>query len=104
MSDIDFSDLEINPFEMGQGKIDVTKFDGSNRIIGLRYNTGDETLRAIEDLVLRTYTQPETVGILSSALRGYANLSNTVDELLTQLMGFGLPEQLVYNNPELQKL
>jgi hypothetical protein len=103
MSDIDFSDLEINPFEMGPGKIDVTKFDGSNRIIGLRYNTGDETLRAIEDLVLRTYTQPETVGILSSALRGYANLSNTVDELLTQLMGFGLPEQLVYNNPELQK-
>lgn len=103
MSDIDFSDLEINPFEMGPGKIDVTKFDGSNRIIGLRYNTGDETLKAIEDLVLRTYTQPETVGILSSALRGYANLSNTVDELLTQLIGAGLPNQLVYNNPELQK-
>ena len=49
MSDIDFSDLEINPFEMGPGKIDVTKFDGSNRIIGLRYNTGDEPLKAIED-------------------------------------------------------
>lgn len=103
MSDLDFSDLEINPFEKGAGKIDVTKFDGSNRIIGLRYNTGDETLSAIEDLVLRTYTQPETVGILSSVLRGYANVSNTVDELLTQLIGAGLPDQLVYNNTELQK-
>jgi len=103
MSDEAFADLEIDPFAAGPGRIDITKLDGSNRILGLRHNTGYETLAAIEDLVLRSYTQPQTIGALSSVLRGYANVSNTVDELLTQLIGKGLPESVVYNNPELQK-
>ena len=103
MSNEAFADLEIDPFAAGPGKIDITKLDGSNRILGLRHNTGYETLAAIEDLVLRSYTQPETIGALSSVLRGYANVSNTVDELLNQLIGKGLPESMVYNNPELQK-
>ena len=103
MSDEAFADLNIDPFAPGPGRIDITKLDGSNRILGLRHNTGYETLAAIEDLVARTYTQPETVGVLGNTLRGYANISNTVDELLTQLIGKGLPESLVLNNPELQQ-
>lgn len=103
ISDLDFSDLGIDPFAPGPGRIDVTQYSGSDKILGLRYNTGDEALKAIEDLVLRSYTQPQTIGALSSVLRGYANLSNTVDEVLNQLTGFGLPKEFVYNNPELQK-
>jgi len=103
ISDLDFSDLGIDPFAPGPGRIDVTQYSGSDKILGLRYNTGDEALKAIEDLVLRSYTQPQTIGALSSVLRGYANLSNTMDEVLTQLTGFGLPKEFVYNNPELQK-
>jgi hypothetical protein len=103
MSNEAFADLKIDPFAAGPGKIDITKLDGSNRILGLRHNTGYETLAAIEDLVLRTYTQPQTVGVLGGTLRGIANISNTVDELLSQLIGKGLPESFVYNNPELQQ-
>ena len=103
ISDLDFSDLGIDPFAPGPGRVDVTQYSGSDKILGLRYNTGDEALKAIEDLVLRSYTQPQTIGALSSVLRGYANLSNTVDEVLNQLTGFGLPKEFVYNNPELQK-
>ena len=103
MSNEAFADLKIDPFAAGPGKIDITKLDGSNRILGLRHNTGYETLAAIEDLVLRTYTQPQTVGVLGGTLRGIANISNTIDELLSQLIGKGLPESFVYNNPELQQ-
>ena len=103
ISDLDFSDLGIDPFAPGPGRIDITQYSGPDKILGLRYNTGDEALLAIEDLVRRTYTQPETVGALGGVLRGYAHLSNTVDEVLNQLTGFGLPKEFVYNNPELQK-
>jgi len=103
ISDLDFSDLGFDPFAPGPGRIDITQYSGPDKLLGLRYNTGDEALLAIEDLVRRTYTQPETVGALGGVLRGYANLSNTVDEVLTQLTGYGLPKELVYNNPELQK-
>ena len=99
-----FLDLEINPLLPGPGKIDITKLSsGTDKILGIRFNTGDEAKLAIEDLVRRTYIQPETVGILGGFLRGLGNVTNTADELLTQLTGVGLPEEMVYNNPELQK-
>jgi hypothetical protein len=68
-----------------------------------RHNLANDTLQAIEDLVKQTWVAPETVGVLGGALRGLQNLTTTADEVMGQLGGFGLPESMVYRNPDLQK-
>jgi len=103
MSNEAFEALGVNPFSPEEGDLDVTKFTGTDAIIAYRHNLANDTLQAIEDLVKQTWVAPETVGVLGGVLRGLQNLTTTADEVMGQLGGFGLPESMVYRNPDLQK-